>query len=88
MLGKDLNVLAVDHQLAGGALPDGHLLLMVVGVTVRDVKLEHVHHVVERYERVIDSLNIKTLFNGSPKDQSAYPIEPINAHFGGQDFSG
>ena len=58
MFGKHLNVLAVDHQLAGGALPDGHLLLMVVGVTMRNVKLEHVHHVVKWYKWIIDSLNI------------------------------
>lgn len=72
--GRDSDFLAVDNELT---------ILVFNGTleaTVNGVILEHVDHVVERNERVVDSNNLNVIaFQGSTKDNTTNTTETIES---------
>lgn len=72
--GRDSDFLAVDNELT---------ILVFNGTleaTMNGVILEHVDHVVERNERVVDSNNLDVIaFQGSTKDNTTNTTETIES---------
>merc|ERR1719430_2602543 len=66
--------LAVNDQLVSFNL-DIPIILSMSGIV-----LEHVNHVIQRDERVVDCHHIGSLLQGSPENQSSNTTKPIDTN--------